>query len=214
MGPCSGIAIVYQAADQLGAPVKKRLIRFRFVLGVLTLLSIQACPLLVIAALPADMTQAGAAEGLHVALTITGVAAKTGDHATITATVTNTTRQPVHGATLFLGLVDMTPGQLLPLGLEGWTSEPESRGLAPLVPGGSASATWDLVMIQPGPLWIYASVITGPSGPIESGPLAVLSIKDVRILNPANVLPVALGEPLALIGVVLTIRYRRQRQAC
>ena len=71
-----------------------------------------------------------------------------------------------------------------------------------------------LVMIQPGPLGIYASVITDPSGPIESGPLAVLSIKDVRILNPANVLPVALGEPLALIGVVLTIRYRRQRQAC
>jgi hypothetical protein len=75
------------------------------------------------------------------------VAAKTGDHATITATVTNTTRQPVHGATLFLGLVDMTPGQPLPLGLEGWTSEPESRGLAPLVPGGSASATWDLVQL-------------------------------------------------------------------
>src|SRR5438132_8972350 len=84
MGPCSGIAIVYQAADQLGAPVKKRLIRFRFVLGVLTLLSLQACPLLVIAALPADMTQARAAEGLRVALTITDVAAKTGDHATIT----------------------------------------------------------------------------------------------------------------------------------
>ena len=193
--------------------MKKRLISFRFALGMLTLLSLQASPALVIAALPADMTQAGAAEGLRVALTITGVAAKTGDHATITATVTNTTRQPVHGATLFLGLVDMTLGQPLPLGLEGWTSEHESRGLAPLVTCGSASATWHLVMIQPGPLGIYASVITDPGGPIESGPLAVLSIKDVRILNPANVLPVALGKPLALIGVVLTIRYRRQRQA-
>jgi len=67
-------------------------------------------------------------------------------------------------------------------------------------------------MIQPGPLGFYASVLPGPAGPIESSPVTVLSIRETRILNPANVLPVAIGEPAALLGflgVVALLRARR-----
>jgi hypothetical protein len=186
----------------------------RLGLAVLAALSLWMSPALVIAATLAEVPRSGVTEGLRVTVTTTDGAAKTGDRLTVTATVTSTLHQPVDGATLFLGLVDLTPGHPLPLGLESWTSDPESVALSPLAPGASASATWHLVMIQPGPLGIYASVIADPSAAIESSPMVVLPIRDVRILNPANVLPVALGEPLALIGVLLTLRCRRQRQAC
>ena len=152
-----------------------------------------------------------AAGGVRIALTIAGAAVKTGDRATVTATVTNTTDQPLDRATLLLGLVDMTPGQPVPLGLETWTSDPESVALPPLAPGASAAATWHLVMIQPGPLGLYASVLPGPTGPIESSPVTVLSIRETRVLNPSNVLPVAIGVPLGMVGLLTAVRGRRRR---
>jgi len=151
--------------------------------------------------------------GVRIALTTGGNPIKTGDHATVTATVTNATDHPVTGGTLLLGLVDLTPGQPVPLGLESWTSDSESVAQPSLAPGASASATWNLVMIQPGPLGLYASVMVGPQGPIESSPVTVLPVRDVRVLNPANVLPVALGEPALLIGLLVVIRATRARRA-
>ncbi len=149
------------------------------------------------------------AGGVRIALTVAGGAAKTGDRATVTAMVTNTTDQPLDRATLMLGLVDMTPGQPVPLGLETWTSDPESVALPPLAPGASSAATWHLVMIQSGPLGLYASVLAGPAKPIESSPVTVLSIRETRVLNPRNVLPVAFGEPLILIGLLAALKFAR-----
>jgi len=148
---------------------------------------------------------------LRIVLTVAGGAVKTGDRATVTATATNTTDHPVDGATLLLGLVDMTPGQPVPLGLETWTSDPESVALPPLAPGASATATWRLIMIQPGPLGFYASVLPGPTGSIESSPVTVLSIREARLLNPGNVLPVAFGEPLILLGFLAALKLARAR---
>ena len=154
---------------------------------------------------------APAAGGVQIALTVAGGPVKTGDRATVTATVTNSTAQPLDRATLLLGLVDMTPGQPVPLGLETWTTDPESVALPPLAPGASAAATWHLVMIQPGSLGLYASVLPGPTRPIESSPVTVLSIREARVLNPGNVLPVAFGEPMILIGLLAALKFTRER---
>jgi len=183
------------------------------ILGILSAVALWAGPSTVAAASPAEAPPLVGREGLRPGLTIAeGVAtAKTGDRLTVTASVANTTGQPVRGATLFLGLANMTPGQPMPLGLETWTTDPESVALPPLAPGASAFATWHLVMIQPGPLGLYASVMAGPDGPIESSPVTILPIRDNRVLNPASVLPVALGEPLALIGLIAAARSRARR---
>ena len=150
---------------------------------------------------------------LRSTLTIAGDPVKTGDRPTVTATVTNLSRQPV-GAVLMLGLVDMTPGQPAPLGLETWTGDPASVEVPVLAPGASASATWHLVMIQPGPLGLYATALTQPYGPMQSSALTTLSIRDSRVLNPANVLPVALGEPLVLLIVIGAVRWVRGARTC
>lgn len=150
--------------------------------------------------------------GLQVALTVPDGNVQTGDRRTITASVTNATGHPVAGVTLLLGLVDLTPGQPVPLGLETWTTDAESVALPPLAPGASASAVWHLVMIQPGPLGVYASALAGPSGPIESSAVSVLPVRDVRALNPGNVLPVAIGEPLVLLGLLGGLGWLRGRR--
>lgn len=155
---------------------------------------------------------AAATERLEPILAITPevTAAKTGDRLTVTASVRNTTGQPLSGATLLLGLVDITPGQTAPLGLETWTADPESVALPELAPDASASATWHLVMIQPGMLGLYVSVMPRAAGPIWSSALTPLSVGDRRVLNPRRVLPVALGEPtLLLVGIGL-LRARRR----
>lgn len=179
----------------------------------LTFLAVLALSLMPALAHAAGVTTppSPAAGGVRIALSIAGGAVKTGDRATVTATVTNTTGRPLDHATLLLGLVDMTPGQPVPLGLETWTSDPESVALPPLAPGASTAATWHLVMIQPGPLGLYASVLPGPTGPIESSPVTVLSIRETRVLNPGNVLPVAFGEPLILIGLLAALKFTRER---
>jgi hypothetical protein len=164
------------------------------------------------AASPAGGPFAAASEGLRPILTIGPevTVARTGDRLTLTAAVTNTTGRPLSGATLFLGLVDSTPGQAMPLGLETWTLDPESVALPVLAPGGSAFAAWHLVMIQPGMLGVYASVMAGPDWAVASSPLTVLPVQDVRVLNPHRVLPVALGEPGLLLAVIWLLRVRRR----
>jgi hypothetical protein len=156
---------------------------------------------------------AAAQSELHTALTVAPNPVKTGDRPTVTATVTNVSAQPV-GAVLILGLVDMTPGQPAPLDLETWTGNPASVEVPVLGPGASASATWHLVMMKPGTLGLYATALTQPYGPLQSSALTTLSIRDRRVLNPANILPVAVGEPLLLLSVIGAVRWVRGAWTC
>lgn len=183
-----------------------------------TMVMILMAGILLTASLPAlasagEGPLTGAGEGLRPILTVAPevTAVKTGDRLTLTASVTNTTGRKLSGTTLFLGLVDSTPGQAVPLGLETWTSDPESVALPVLAPGASAFATWHLVMIQSGMVGMYASVMAGPGRVVESSPLTVVPVADVRVLNPHHVLPVALGEPALLLAVMWILRARRGR---
>jgi hypothetical protein len=179
------------------------------VVAILTGLSVWLLPVIAPATPTPGFGATQTASLFHITLTIAGEPVKTGDHAVVTATVTNIATQPVSGATLLLGLVDLRPGQTVPLGLETWTTDPESVALPPLAPGASAAATWRLVMIQPGLLGVYASAMAGANGPVDSGMVTVLPIREKRALNPANVLPVALGEPLLLTGLLVAGRLRQ-----
>ncbi len=187
----------------------------RTILAMIASLGLCVAPLVAKGAVAAGTGPTEGAGGLRVTVTVViGPTVKTGDRVTVTATVTNATPQPVNGITLLLGLVDLTPGQPVPLGLETWTMDPESVALSPLTAGTSESATWHLVMIQPGPLGIYASAMAGPDGPIVSSPVSVLPVRDVRPLNPWNVLPVAVGEPIVLLALVFSGRLRRNGRTC
>jgi membrane-associated phospholipid phosphatase len=132
---------------------------------------------------------------------------KTGDHVTVDAMVTNVSGRPLRDVTVFLGLVDLHPQEPTALGLEMWTRDPESLAMPSLASGASASATWHLVMIQPGPLGVYASALAAQH--VDSSGLARLTVRDARVLNPAHVLPLAVGEPLALAAVLAAVAHMR-----
>ena len=149
---------------------------------------------------PSSATGNGLRPSLSIRPDIT--TAKTGDRLTVTASIRNTTQRVLTDATLFLGLMDATPGQPTPLGLETWTGDPESVALPALSPGASASARWRLVMIQPGALGLYASVMTGPESRVQSSRFTMVRVEDVRVLNPHRVLLVALGEPALLLALI------------
>lgn len=151
--------------------------------------------------------------GLRLSLVVPNRTAKAGDRIAVTATVTNDTGRPVSGGTVLLGLIDMTPRETAPLGLETWTGDPESVALPVLAPGGSASAVWHLVLIQPGPLGIYASALNGAGGSVESSPVEIVRVADRQVLNPGNVLPVAMGEPALLLAFLGFLRFTSSKRA-
>ncbi len=134
---------------------------------------------------------------------------KTGDHVTVNATVTNVSGRRLRDVTVFLGLVDLHPQEPMALGLETWTNDPESFALPSLRPGASAAATWRLTMIQPGPLGVYASALFDAAPHVDSSGLAQLTVRDVRVLNPAHVLPLAVGEPAALAVLLAVVAIMR-----
>jgi membrane-associated phospholipid phosphatase len=148
---------------------------------------------------------------LRIDVRISPAAAKTGDHVTATATVTNTSERTLRNVAVFLGLVDLSPGAPTPLSLETWTNDPESAALPVLDPGASATARWRLIMIEPGALGIYASAIPRAAQRVDSSPLTRLSVQDARVLNPAHVLPLTVGEPVALAALVAAVAIGRSR---
>jgi membrane-associated phospholipid phosphatase len=150
-----------------------------------------------------------APSSLRIVLRTSQTATKTGDHVTVDVTVTNASSRRVRDVTVFLGLVDLHPGQRMPLGPETWTNDPESLALPSLEPGASASAAWHLLMIQPGPLGVYASALFGVGPHVDSSGLTQLTVRDARVVNPGHVLPLAVGEPLVLAAVLAAVAHMR-----
>lgn len=192
-----GIPIVVVAAGG-GVLWSRRRRVSRGVLAILTWLTVSLAPSVMHAA------------DIRLMLEPTAVALQTGNRVTVTATVANTGAVAIGEATIVLNLVDMTQGHAAPLALETWTAEGESIAIPPLAPGASVSATWHLVMIQPGRLGVYASVFRDVEQPLESSRVAIVSVDDRRVLNPANVLPIAIGEPLILMGAAAAVRVIRR----
>ncbi len=133
-----------------------------------------------------------------------------GDHETVTATVTNTGSTLVHEVILLLSLVDSTGTPAVPLGLEDWTPTPEAVRTTTLAPGAQLTGTWRLRMIQASHLAIFATAVTGSARSVTHSQPLVLRIGPTRNLTPATVLPVTLGGPLAVLGSVGTLCWRRR----
>jgi hypothetical protein len=142
-----------------------------------------------------------------------GDARLTGDHETITATVTNAGPTPLHDVLVMLSLVDVTASPAVPLGLEDWTPDPTAAHATTLAPGAIVGRTWRLRMIQGGTVAAYATVVAGDGGAVRHSRPIVLTVEPTHNLTPARVLPVAFGMPLVTMGAVAAIRWRHRARS-
>ena len=138
--------------------------------------------------------------------TLSGVA---GEYITLEAEVVNVGTQPITNVTTYLSLVDV--GTRMPVDLEDWSAE-KGLFIGTIAAGETLPLVWKIHLIRSGDY--TASVVAEAEGvdlPVVSR-LTYLKALPKRNLNPGNVLPVALGEPILLVFGFLLLRFWRTRK--
>ncbi len=137
------------------------------------------------------------------AKTLNGTA---GDYVTVTGQITNSTQKNINNITTYLSLVDTA--NKLPVDLEDWSAE-KGLYIGTIAPGQILPLNWKIHFVKAG---VYAltviAEVAGNDTPIASI-ITDFTVNPKKNLNPGEVLPVALGMPILLIGIMFIIQYRR-----
>ncbi|MDE1924911.1 MAG: hypothetical protein KGH79_01885 [Patescibacteria group bacterium] len=136
--------------------------------------------------------------------TLSGTA---GDFVTVQGSITNTGPQAIQGVTTYLSLSDKQTHK--PVDLEDWSAE---KGLyvGTIDSGTTLPLDWKIHFVTAGDysLIIVAETIGDPIPQVSE--ITEFHVSPKQNLNPAEVLPVALGTPIILIFILFLIAYRRR----
>jgi len=136
--------------------------------------------------------------------TISGTA---GDYVMVMGQIKNLTKQPITDITTYLSLVDGE--NKLPVDLEDWSAEKglyigtiESEQTLPL--------NWKIHFVKAGDYSLTIIAIIANNEMPQVSSVTHFKVNPKRNLNPGQVLPVALGTPVALIFIMLMFNYDRR----
>ncbi|MDE1925071.1 MAG: hypothetical protein KGH79_02740 [Patescibacteria group bacterium] len=136
--------------------------------------------------------------------TLSGTA---GDFVAVTGTITNTSSQQLQGVTTYLSLSDNQTHK--PVDLEDWSAE---KGLyvGTIDAGATLPLNWKIHFVTAGDysLIIVAETIGNPTPQVSE--ITQFHVAPKKNLNPAQVLPVALGVPILLVFALFLLAYRRK----
>lgn len=86
---------------------------------------------------------------------------------------------------------------------EDWTPT-LSKPIGPIDPGQTVEVTWKIQPISAGdPFSVYAVALAPGSETIVTSDVLSVTVIDQRTLNPGGILPVAIGAPLVVGGLLL-----------
>ncbi len=138
--------------------------------------------------------------------TLSGTA---GDFVTVQGTITNAGAKPLNNITTYLSLADNETK--LPVDLEDWSAE-KGLYIGTIDAGQTLPLNWKIHFVKAG---TYSLIIiaeaAGDELPQVSG-ITQFQVSQKRNLNPGQVLPVALGTPIALIFILFLLSYRRRAE--
>jgi hypothetical protein len=150
------------------------------------------------------------ASRITVSINPPSIQANMGDKITYVGTITNNSDNVVNNLIAYISLANITHGQESPMDLEDWSANKAIKVDA-IPPHGTYEGKWPMRLIDSGSYVAYITVVNKNDNIPISSAMSRLEIKRVLRLNPNNVLPVALGEPL-LIGIVfMFISFRRKK---
>ncbi len=133
-----------------------------------------------------------------------------GDFVTVQGQIKNTSRAAVSDVTTYLSLVDTE--NKLPVDLEDWSAE-KGLYIGTIDTGQVFPLSWKIHFVKAG---TYALIIVA-TAPISDTPqvsaITRFNVAPKRNLNPGNILPVALGTPVAIVLLLSLLAYKRQRRA-
>lgn len=159
---------------------------------------------------PASTAEAGHPSPVSVCLKSPGGRLRMGDVPVFIGKVTNTGNQPVSGLVVYLSLVSLASGREHPVDLEDWSAR-KAIHIDHLGPGESSRQEWSMRLIESGPFGAALTVVDPARNQPQISPLAFFDINPKPTVVSSRILPVALGEPILLLGIS-GVMYRRRRR--
>lgn len=136
--------------------------------------------------------------------TLSGTA---GDFVAVEGQITNTGSQPLGDVTTYLSLMDNQ--NKLPVDLEDWSAE-KGLYIGTIDGGQTLPLNWKIHFVKAG---TYSLIIVAEAGGNDIPQVSAITqfnVSPKRNLNPGQVLPVALGTPIALIFILFLLSYKRR----
>jgi len=147
---------------------------------------------------------------ITVSINPTSIQANMGDKITYAGTITNNSDNVVNNIIAYISLANVTQGKEAPMDLEDWSANKAIKVDA-IPPHRTYEGKWPMRLIDSGSYVAYVTVVDKNDNTPVSSAMSCLEIKRVLRLNPNNVLPVALGEPILLGIVIMFIGFRRRK---
>lgn len=133
-----------------------------------------------------------------------------GDRLSFDTIITNPGGQPVHGLVAWISLVQVDPGHEQPMDLEDWSAH--KAVTQPLLsPGQHVTVTWPMRLIQAGAYRVVISAVDRENERVMTSPVLDFQVRSKAVVESRRILPVALGVPLVLLGMLVSVVLRRRR---
>ncbi len=156
--------------------------------------------------------QALAASPVSVSINPPSLQAHMGDKITYRGTIINNSNKAVNNLIAYISLANVTQGKESPMDLEDWSANKAVK-VETIPPHGTYEGQWPMRLIDSGSYVAYITVVDKNNDSPVSSRMSPLEIKRILRLNPNNVLPVAIGEPVILGAVFMFIAFRRKKGA-
>jgi hypothetical protein len=132
-----------------------------------------------------------------------------GDRLRFASTIRNDGDAPAHGVVAWISLIEVDPGHEQPIDLEDWSAH-KAVTRATLAPSEQLAVEWPMRLIQSGDYRVVISAVERDMPHIVTSPFIDFHVRRKPVVESRRILPVALGVPLA-VGGLLAWRLRRRR---
>jgi hypothetical protein len=128
-----------------------------------------------------------------------------GDRLIFHSAISNTGKTPAEGVVAWISLVQIDPGHEQPMDLEDWSAQ-KAVTQAVIPPGQQLLVDWPLRLIQAGTYRIVVSAVERNTPQVITSPFEDFQVRRKPVVKPGRILPVAVGVPLLLLGVMVVRR--------
>lgn len=153
-------------------------------------------------------THAVSNDGVEISIRPDATTLQLGESVDAQVEVTNTTTQPTDSLVVHIDITD--PAHTRSVDPEDWTSKLTQR-VGVIDPGDTVTVTWTLQPIAEGQYVVYAVALAPDATTLAASNVAHVDVTAQRSLNPGGILPVAIGAP-TLVGGLLVFQIRRSRR--
>lgn len=134
-----------------------------------------------------------------------------GDHLQFHSVIRNDGQAPATGIVAWISLVQTDKGREQPMDLEDWSAH-KAVVIQRLMPGQTLDSAWNMRLIQSGSYRVVISAMARNGATLASSPFVDFAVRQKPVVESGRVLPVALGVPLLLAGLMLLRLLRGRRE--